>query len=125
MPLYIAIAENEFVSSEIRDTIAKEITRIHTSVMKVPESFVHVVFLSYPQGNGYTAGARASTAALSCTLRSGHTAEDKADMLQKLWAMFQRLTGIAPDQLAISLQEIPSTNAMELGKLMQPVGDRQ
>jgi hypothetical protein len=32
------------------------------------------------------------------------------------------LTGIAPDQLAISLQEIPSSNAMEMGEIMQSVG---
>lgn len=43
-------------------------------------------------------------------------------MLQKLWTMFQRLTGTATDQLAISLQEIPSSNAMEMGKVMQAVG---
>jgi hypothetical protein len=36
--------------------------------------------------------------------------------------MFQSLTGIANDQLAISLQEIPSSNAMEMGKIMQTVG---
>jgi len=32
------------------------------------------------------------------------------------------LTGIATDQLAISLQEIPSSNAMEMGKIMPDVG---
>jgi hypothetical protein len=43
-------------------------------------------------------------------------------MLQQLWSMFQTLTGIANDQLAISLQEIPSSNAMEMGQIMQAVG---
>jgi hypothetical protein len=43
-------------------------------------------------------------------------------MLQQLWAMFQDLAGIATDQLAISLQEIPSSNAMEMGQIMQAVG---
>jgi hypothetical protein len=39
-------------------------------------------------------------------------------MLKQLWLMFQDLTGIATDQLAIALQEIPSSNAMELGQVM-------
>jgi hypothetical protein len=43
-------------------------------------------------------------------------------MLKQLWAMFQSLTGIANDQLAISLQELPSSNAMEMGMIMQGVG---
>jgi phenylpyruvate tautomerase PptA (4-oxalocrotonate tautomerase family) len=122
MPLYTAITEDGFVSDEKKAKIAKEITRIHTTLMKVPNNFVRVVFLSYPKGSGYTAGERAPTAALNCVLRSGHTDAEKTEMLKQLWAMFQDLTGIPTDQLAISLQEIPSSNAMEMGQIMQAVG---
>jgi phenylpyruvate tautomerase PptA (4-oxalocrotonate tautomerase family) len=122
MPLYTAITEEGFISDETKAKIAKEITRIHSGVMKVPKGFVRVIFLSYPKGAGYTAGDGASTGALNCILRSGHAVDDKAEMLKQLWAMFQSLTGIANDQLAISLQEIPPNNAMEMGKIMQTVG---
>src|ERR1700729_4057834 len=108
MPLYIAIIQEGAVSAETKAKIAEEITRIHTSVMKVLKNFVRVVFLSYPRGSGFTGGEEAPTAALNCVLRSGHTPEEKADMLQQLWTMFQGLTGIATDQLALPLQEIPS-----------------
>jgi phenylpyruvate tautomerase PptA (4-oxalocrotonate tautomerase family) len=121
MPLYTAITEDGFVSDEKKAKIAKEITRIHTTVMKVPNNFVRVVFLSYPKGSGFAAGERASTAALNCVLRSGHTDEDKTEMLKQLWSMIQDLTGIPTDQLAISLQEISSSNAMEMGQIMQAV----
>jgi phenylpyruvate tautomerase PptA (4-oxalocrotonate tautomerase family) len=121
MPLYTAITEDETVSAEAKAKIAEEITRIHTTVMKVPRYFVRVVFLSYPKGSGFTAGLQAPTAALNCVLRSGHTIEEKTDMLQQLWTMFQGLTGIATDQLALSLQEIPSSNAMEMGQIMREV----
>jgi phenylpyruvate tautomerase PptA (4-oxalocrotonate tautomerase family) len=122
MPLYTAITEDGFVSAETKAKIAKEITRIHSAIMKVPENFVRVVFLSYPKGSGYTAGKAAPTAALNCVLRSGHTDEDKTEMLKQLWSMFQELTRIPTDQLVISLQEIPSSNAMEMGQVMQSVG---
>ena len=122
MPLYTAITQEGIFSVETKEKIAEEITRIHTSVMKVPKNFVRVVFLSYPKGSGFTGGEKAPTAALNCVLRSGHTAEEKTDMLQQLWTMFQGLTGIATDQLALSLQEIPSSNAMEMGQIMQAVG---
>jgi hypothetical protein len=55
-------------------------------------------------------------------LRSGHSLEEKEAVLKQLWAMFQSVTRITTDQLAISLQEIPSSNAMELGKIMPTVG---
>ena len=122
MPLYTAITEEGTVSAETKAKIAEGITRIHTTVMKVPKNFVRVVFLSYPKGSGFTGGEQAPTASLNCVLRSGHTPEEKADMLQQLWTMFQRLAGIATDQLALSLQEIPSSNAMEMGQVMQAVG---
>jgi phenylpyruvate tautomerase PptA (4-oxalocrotonate tautomerase family) len=125
MPLYTAITEDGSVSDENKARIAKEITRIHTDVMKVPKNFVRVVFLSYRNGAGYTGGDNAPTAALNCILRSGHSAEEKIDLLQQLWAMFQGLTSIPTDHLAISLQEIPSSDAMEMGKIMPTVGHEQ
>jgi phenylpyruvate tautomerase PptA (4-oxalocrotonate tautomerase family) len=124
MPLYTAISEDGFVSDDRKAKIAKEITRIHTTVMKVPDNFVRVVFLSYPKGSGYTGGVEAPTAALNCVLRRGHTDAEKTEMLKQLWSMFQDLTGIPTDQLAISLQEVPSSNAMEMGQIMQEVGHK-
>jgi phenylpyruvate tautomerase PptA (4-oxalocrotonate tautomerase family) len=122
MPLYTAITQDGTVSVETKAKIAAEITQIHSTVMKVPKSFVRVIFLSYPAGSGFTGGEQAPTASLNCVLRSGHTLEERRDMLQQLWVMFQDLTGIATEQLAISLQEIPSSNAMEMGQIMQAVG---
>ena len=90
--------------------------------MKVPTNFVHIVFLCYLKGSGYTAGKEASTAALNCVLRSGHTADEKTQMLNQLWSMFQGHTGLSTDQIVVSLQEIPSSNAMEMGQIMHPVG---
>jgi phenylpyruvate tautomerase PptA (4-oxalocrotonate tautomerase family) len=58
MPLYTAITEEGFVSDETKARIAEEITRIHTTIMKVPASFVRVIFLSYPTLSGYTAVKR-------------------------------------------------------------------
>jgi phenylpyruvate tautomerase PptA (4-oxalocrotonate tautomerase family) len=121
MPLYTIFAEDGSLSNKTKAEIAQEITRIHAEVMKVPRSFVRVVFLSYGSGCGYTAGEKAPTVALNCVLRVGHTAQEKNDMLKKLWSMFQQLTGAAKEQFAISLQEIPASNAMEMGQIMQAV----
>ena len=122
MPLYTAIAQDGSVTDETKAKIAEEVTRIHTTIMKVPKNFVRVTFLCYPKGSGYTAGKEAPTAALNCVLRSGHSVEEKTELLKQLWTMFQNLTGFATDQIAMSLQEIPSSNAMEMGQIMQAVG---
>ncbi len=120
MPLYTAITQGS-LPDETKARLAEELTRIHSVVMKVPRSFVHVIFLSYQKGSGYTAGKEGPASSLNCVLRSGHTAEEKTDLLKQLWSAFQNLTGAATDQLAISLQEIPASNAMEMGQIMQAV----
>jgi phenylpyruvate tautomerase PptA (4-oxalocrotonate tautomerase family) len=124
MPLYTAITEDGSVSDGVKAKIANEITRIHSTVMKVPKDFVRIVFLSYAKGSGFSAGRKAPTAALNCILRSGHTAEEKTDLLKQLWAMFQDLTGFATNQVAISIQEIPPSNAMEMGQIMPAVAQK-
>lgn len=121
MPLYTVLVQEGSVSDRTKALIAEEITDIHTSVMKVPRNFVRVIFLSYAKNSGYAAGEPRPVAALDCTLRNGHTTEEKTDLLTQVWATFQRYTGIATDHLAISLSEIPATNAMEMGKIMAPV----
>lgn len=121
MPLYTIFAEDGSLSDKTKTEIAQQITRIHAEAMKVPKGFVRVVFLSYASGCGYTAGEKAPTVALNCVLRLGHTAQEKNDMLKRLWSMLQQLTGAATEQLAISLQEIPASNAMEMGQIMQAV----
>jgi phenylpyruvate tautomerase PptA (4-oxalocrotonate tautomerase family) len=120
MPLYTAITQGS-LPDESKARIAEELTRIHSAVMKVPRSFVHVIFLSYQKGSGYTSGQEGPAASLNCVLRGGHTTEEKTDLLKQSWAAFQSLTGVASDQLAISLQEIPASNAMEMGQIMQAV----
>jgi phenylpyruvate tautomerase PptA (4-oxalocrotonate tautomerase family) len=120
MPLYTAITQDS-LADETKARIAKEITSIHSAVMKVPTSFVHVIFLSYPKGSGYSAGKEGPTASLNCTLRSGHSVDEKTDLLKQLWSMFQGLSAVATDQLVISLQEIPASNAMEMGQIMPAV----
>ena len=118
MPLYTAIAQDP-IPDQTKAKIAEELTRIHSAVMKVPRSFVHVIFLSYPKGSGYTEGKEGAAASLNCVIRSGHTNEEKADLLKQLWSTFQSLSGVATEHLAISLQEIPASNAMEMGQIMQ------
>lgn len=107
---------------QTKTKIAEEITDTHAAVMKIPRSFVRVIFLSYPKGSGYAAGEQASAVALDCILRNGHTAQEKTHLLMQVWEIFQRHTGVATNHLAISLREIPSTNAMEMGQIMSPVG---
>jgi phenylpyruvate tautomerase PptA (4-oxalocrotonate tautomerase family) len=60
MPLYTVLIEEGSAPDQTKARIAEEITDIHTAVMKVPRSFVRVIFLSYPRGSGYARRTGAS-----------------------------------------------------------------
>ena len=81
----------------------------------MPKNWVHVVFQEYPAGNGFTAGEAAATAALTLLIRTGRAPEYKRELIQRLWKLFQTATGAADDQIVIGIQELPPSQAMEMG----------
>jgi hypothetical protein len=80
---------------------------------------VHIVFQEYAAGNGFTAGEVAATAALTLLIRTGRSAEYKRGLLKRLWDLLQ--TGAADDQIVLGIQEVPPSQAMEMGKIMPDV----
>ena len=61
MPMYTVITQDGTVANGTgKQKSPREITRIHSSVMKVPRSFVRVVFLSYQKGAGFYGWSRSS-----------------------------------------------------------------
>lgn len=121
MPLYTLTTEEGVLSSEARSRLAVELTTLHAEYAGVPKNWVHVVFQEYPPGRGFTAGEPAATAALTLLIRSGRTPEYKRGLLQRLWTLFQAATGAHDDQIVIGIQEVPPSQAMEMGRIMPDV----
>ena len=91
MPAYCVLLDPEQIVADMHDAYAR--ARLDQTAygcfmmgMKVPKNFVRVAFHSYPARSGYAAGQAAPIAALNCILRSGHTVEDKTDLLKQLWS---------------------------------------
>jgi phenylpyruvate tautomerase PptA (4-oxalocrotonate tautomerase family) len=122
MPLYTSITQEGVLNPEQRISMANEITRIHTGIMEVPRNFVHVIFQTYPKGCGFNADVVAPTASLTAVIRVGHSTEVKAQLTQELWRAYQEATSLPDDHLVIFLQEIPASQAMEMGKVMADPG---
>lgn len=121
MPLYTLITQNGVLSSEARSRLAVDLTDLHSEYSGVPKNWVHVVFQEYPPGNGFTAGEAATTAALTLLIRTGRTPDYKRGLLQRLWTVFQAATGAPDDQIVIGIQEVPPSQAMEMGQIMPEV----
>jgi phenylpyruvate tautomerase PptA (4-oxalocrotonate tautomerase family) len=123
MPLYTIMTQAGVLNGEARATLAGKLTAFHSEYAGVPKNWVHVVFQEYPPGNGFTAGEAAATASLTLLIRTGRSADYKREMLKRLWQLLQDATGAPDDQIVLGIQEVPSSQAMEMGQIMPEVAE--
>lgn len=121
MPLYVITAQAGALSDSKKAALAVAVTDVHCEFSGVPRNWVHIVFHDYPAGSGFTAGAPAATVALTLTIRTGRTPEYKRDLMKRLWALLQGATDAPDDQIVIGIQEVPGSQAMEMGQVMPDV----
>ena len=121
MPLYTLTTQVGALDDEAKSDLAIELTKLHSQYAGVPENWVHVVFQDYGVGSGFTAGKPAAAAALTLLIRTGRSADYKRELLKRLWRLFQGATGAPDDQIVIGIQEVPASQAMEMGQVMPDV----
>jgi phenylpyruvate tautomerase PptA (4-oxalocrotonate tautomerase family) len=121
MPLYTLVTQQGTLDRLAKARLAQQLTSFHCDYAGVPGNWVHVVFQDFPPGDGFTAGEPAPVAALTLLIRTGRSAEYKRGMLVELWKMLQAATGAPDDQIVIGIQEVPPSQAMEMGQVMPDV----
>ena len=121
MPLYIITTQAGVLDSSAKAELAGKLTAFHTEYAGVPKNWVHIVFHEYPIASGFTAGRPSATAALTLLIRTGRSADYKREMLKRLWALVQAATGAPDEEIVLGIQEVPSSQAMEMGQIMPDV----
>jgi phenylpyruvate tautomerase PptA (4-oxalocrotonate tautomerase family) len=121
MPLYTVMTQAGVLSGDAKAKLAGELTTFHSEYAGVPKNWVHIVFQDYAPGDGFTAGKPAATASLTLLIRTGRAPEYKREMLKRLWQLLQDATGAPDDEIVLGIQEVPSSQAMEMGKIMPDV----
>jgi phenylpyruvate tautomerase PptA (4-oxalocrotonate tautomerase family) len=121
MPLYTVTTQGGSLSNDAKVELANKLTSLHCETAGVPKNWVHVVFHEYSAGSGFTAGQPATTVALALLIRTGRSPEYKRELLKRLWGLLQSATGAHDDQIVIGIQEVPASQAMEMGQIMPDV----
>lgn len=121
MPLYTLTTQKGTLDRQAKGRLARQLTSFHAEYAGVPLNWVHVVFQDFQPGDGFTAGEEAPVAALTLSIRTGRSSEYKKGLLTQLWRIFQTATGAPDDQIVIGIQEVPPSQAMEMGKIMPDV----
>ena len=123
MPLYTVTTQSGVLSGEAKAKLADELATFHADYSGVPKGWVQVVFQDYAPGSGFTAGKPSAVAALILQIRTGRSAEYKRGLVQRLWELLQHATGAQDNQIVIGVNEVPPSQAMEMGKIMPEVGE--
>lgn len=121
MPLYTVTTQDGSLSADAKHALAAKLTALHCEMSGVPKNWVHIIFQDYPPGCGFTAGAPAATVALTLLIRTGRSSEYKRELLKRLWDLVLSATGAPDDQIVIGVQEVPPSQAMEMGQIMPDV----
>lgn len=121
MPLYTVTTQAGVLDDQNRAELAVKLTQVHCEMSGVPKNWVHVVFHEFPQDRGFTGGDPAATGSLTVLIRTGRSLEYKRELLRRLWQLLQASTGAPDDQLVIGIQEVPPSQAMEMGQIMPEV----
>ena len=122
MPIYISITEEGTLSGEQKKRLAEGITRIHCRNTGAPEKFVRVFFQTYLPGSGFLASAPNAVSLLSGYIRAGRDTKIKQKMMAEFWSLYRDTTGTPEEQLAIFLQDVPSSQVMEYGAVAPEPG---
>jgi phenylpyruvate tautomerase PptA (4-oxalocrotonate tautomerase family) len=123
MPLYTITTQAGVLDGPAKSVLAEKLTAFHAEYAGIPRNWVHIVFHEYPIGSGFTAGRRSSTAALTLLIRTGRSADYKREMLHRLWALVQTATAAPDEEIVLGIQEVPSSQAMEMGQIMPDVAN--
>lgn len=123
MPLYTVTTQAGVLTADGKAALAARLTELHCTVSRVPANWVHVIFHDYPAGSGFTAGEAAATVGLTLLIRAGRSPEYKRGLLTQLWQLVQHATSAPDDQIVIGIQEVPPSQAMEMGQIMPDVAE--
>lgn len=121
MPLYTIMTQQGVLGDAAKADLADKITAFHSEFAEVPKKWVHVVFLDYPVGSGFSAGHPSAAASLTLLIRTGRSADYKRALLKQLWSLLQASTGAPDEEIVLGIQEVPASQAMEMGQVMPDV----
>jgi phenylpyruvate tautomerase PptA (4-oxalocrotonate tautomerase family) len=122
MPLYRITTPEGLLSPEAKAALASEITEFHSGMAGLDVAYTKLVFDSFAPGDGFVGGKAAPAVLLTVKIREGRPADYKNKLLFGLKSLLQGATGAQDVDMLLALEEMPASNAIEMGELMPEIG---
>jgi phenylpyruvate tautomerase PptA (4-oxalocrotonate tautomerase family) len=125
MPTYIVSAASDFLSEQIKKSVAENITREYAEITGGPTYLAQVIFNAIPSGNHFVGGKplNADHIFVHAYTREGKTPEQKAKMLESIVTTVARAASVARRSVWAYLGEMPYTHLVEYGHVAPKPGE--
>lgn len=121
MPFYQFTVPSGGSTLQHKGEIAAAVTKVHAEVTGAPATYVHCSFTEVESESIFVAGKPVNSPRLVGLIRSGRSAEVRAQLLHGLADAWCAITGENKASLALFIVEIPGANAMEDGVVMPEI----
>jgi phenylpyruvate tautomerase PptA (4-oxalocrotonate tautomerase family) len=124
MPTYVCTVCGTDLTSGQKSQIAREITKAHSALTAAPHFFAQVFFQTPSRGDHFIGGALSETESVFVRgdIRAGRTAEIKRNLVTAIIEGVHRITGIPAGSIWVYLNELPSGQMAEFGRVLPEPG---
>lgn len=124
MPTYTVNAPDGRLSSEQKNRIAAEITRIHHEVTGAPSFFAQVIFVDVKGGNYFVGGVALSSDQIFVhgQIRAGRSADDKHRLLLRILPAVAVAASMPNSHVWMYLVDLPAAQMAEFGQILPEPG---
>jgi phenylpyruvate tautomerase PptA (4-oxalocrotonate tautomerase family) len=118
------VAQSTF-GADTKRALASEIARIHSSITRVPSTYVNVAFHELAADGLYTDGAPASPVLVTGWVRQGHPADDTTRLATEISTAVVKIFEIEEERVLVVIQPSPARFAVEGGRVLPEPGHEQ
>jgi phenylpyruvate tautomerase PptA (4-oxalocrotonate tautomerase family) len=125
MPTYTVTAPDGRLSSQQRQRIAAEITRIHHEITGAPTYFAQVIFVDVKPGNYFVGGIALASDQLFVhgQIRAGRSAENKQRLIVQILDAAADAAAMPKSHVWVYITELPAAQMAEFGHVLPEPGE--
>ena len=123
MPIYTCTIRESTLDTDTKAAPARELARIHSSINRVPSTYVNVVFHELFADSVYTDGW--SPVPVSGWVRAGHRDAETTRLVTEIAAAAARIADVAAERVLVVIRTSPARLAVEDGRVLPEPGQEQ
>ena len=127
MPTYFVNTSNIKFNKNIKEKLAKKITKVHNEATGANKYFAQVVFNNSKRGDHYMGGKMVSKPEIFIYghIRSGRTAKIKNKLITGLREIIKKNTSFNKDNIWVYILDLKPRQMIEYGEILPKSGDEK